>query len=131
MGKIKNKISTFMNGRNGVDVIYYVLMGMSVFFLIMYFVFNGAFKVIMAILLLVCVVYAYFRFFSKNVSKRHREAKKFKTFFKIRYNKIKYRKVYYYKKCDNCKKILRFKRIKGEHNATCPNCSHQFKIKIK
>lgn len=128
---LKEKIARFLYGRNGADALYQTLIFISFILLVISFAFNNIVKYILSGIVFILFCFAVFRFFSRNIYKRSEENKKFKKFFIIPYNKIKYRKVYYYKKCRNCKKILRFKRIKGEHNATCPSCGSKLKIKIK
>ena len=131
MSNIKEKIARFLYGRNGADTLYQALIGLSFVLLIVSLFFNNITRYIISSIVLVIFGFAVFRFFSKNLYKRSEENRKFKNFFIINYKKIKYRKEFYYKKCKICKKVLRFKRIKGEHTATCPNCGNKLKIKIR
>ena len=136
--KFRDKFYKFMYGRNGADALYHFLMAIAGILIIVAFFLKDILKDIFVVAGIVILVLAYFRVFSKNIYKRRNENEKFKnffkkiaSFFKINYNKIKYRKQYYYVKCKECKKILRYKRIAGEHNATCPNCGFKFIVKIR
>lgn len=132
--KLSNKMANFMRGRYGVDQLYmfgtYFILALLIIEL---FVRNSIFN----ILVLVLLVYNTYRPFSKNVSKRYKENQAFLkiknkvvSYFKFQKKKFSERKTYCYKKCPNCKKTLRFKKVKGKHEVCCPNCHTDFEIKI-
>lgn len=74
---------------------------------------------------------------SKKLYKRQRENDiytnlllKIKQPIKRFFNRIKDRKTHVYRKCQNCKKVLRLRKVKGEHTVKCPICNHNFKVKV-
>jgi formamidopyrimidine-DNA glycosylase len=86
----------------------------------------------------IILIYAIFRVFSKNITKRRIENNKYlkiqnkvKSYFKFLSNKWKFRKTHILKKCPNCKSVLRLKKKKGNHTVVCPHCKTKFEIKIK
>lgn len=82
-------------------------------------------------------VYSLFRSLSKNRFKRGEEnnaylskKKRFCDFFTLQKNRIKERDTHVYKKCPNCKAVLRLPRKKGKHGVVCPRCQKRFDVKI-
>ena len=123
-----------MYGRYGIDRLYHVLVWTAVILLIVN-LFVGSliiYAVEMALL-----VWATFRFFSKNIYRRQRENLAFcrffgwiDGFFKLKRNKFRDRKTHIYKKCPNCRKQLRLPKIKGSHTVNCPCCHHRFEVRV-
>lgn len=84
------------------------------------------------------IFWMFFRLFSRNIPARVSENEVFKRFdrnfknsfsiFKRRFNE---RKTHIYKTCPNCKAKLRFRRVKGVHNARCPKCNKNFTVKVR
>ena len=75
--------------------------------------------------------------FSKNHSARYKEnqtylsiSSKVKNCLNLQVKKFKDRKEYRYRKCPNCKKLLRLKNQKGKHTVCCPNCHKDFDVRI-
>lgn len=131
--KIRNSLINFMQGRNGADGIFtfcvcvYLLLWLVNFF-------AGS-----AVLLLIeqaVLIYALFRFLSKNLYKRRAENARFMAGFNrvkkfiIMRETMAVDKSHYYKKCPDCKNILRMNRVKGEHTVKCP-CGKKFKVNIR
>lgn len=141
MGNFKNKIISFMYGRNGPDALYRALSWVALVLLIVStFVrlFSPLVGYILYALAMIALVLAMFRSFSRNLQKRQAENEKYlKVTSKIRKhfalcrNRAKYRKTSIYVKCPNCKNVLRFQRVLGVHTAKCPCCKHSFELKIK
>ncbi|MCD7871711.1 MAG: ZPR1-type zinc finger protein, partial [Clostridiales bacterium] len=82
-------------------------------------------------------IFAFYRFFSKNLEKRRSENANWLKFtgaikkeFKLIQNKWKFRKTHIFKKCPNCKTVLRMKRVKGTHSVNCPHCGKKFSFKV-
>ena len=134
MDKLKFKIAQFMQGRNGPDDLYKGCLILYVILLVLNMIFSS---IVIDILLSFVLVLVFFRFFSKNISARHRENAKYlttkhkvKTFtsnFKKRFSD----KEHVYRKCPNCKATLRFPRKKGSHDAVCPRCSNKMKVNVR
>lgn len=130
----RSKVQQFMYGRNGIDkltnflfVIYLILLFTNLFFR-SWIVYGAE---------LVLVVLIVFRAFSKNIYKRRMENAIFERLWKkvkapfIRFkNRIRDRKTHSYRKCPNCKVVLRLPKKKGEHGVVCPQCKTEFRVKI-
>ncbi len=130
MDKWKRKFENFMQGRNGVDELGQFLTLTSVIVLLL-----GALVRNFLLSLLACalLIYAYFRVFSKKLSKRQEEnrtylAEREHIRFKLQTKKLhlSMRKTHRYFKCKKCKKKLRVPRGKGKIEVTCPHCGEKF-----
>lgn len=136
----KQKLMNFMRGRNGVDELGVFLNIASIVLLIAGMIatfFSVVLNVILTSLAFVLLVYWVFRAFSRNISKRAEENRKyvklansFKMFFRLQKNKFKYRKTHRYRKCPKCKNSLRLPYVKGEHSVKCPKCNNSFRVKL-
>ena len=141
MNKIKSFIYRFMQGRHGPDTLYWWLFGGALACSILSRIFGGFGLGIAAnvfrILTSAGLVYAMFRFFSKNRYKRMAENRAFCQFltkakkkFDLLRNIIRDRKTHVYKSCPKCKAVLRLPKSKGEHTVRCPKCGDRFDVKI-
>ncbi|MGN1398708.1 MAG: hypothetical protein ACI4WG_01755 [Erysipelotrichaceae bacterium] len=132
--KIQNKMRNFMVGRYGVDQLYVF----NTYFLLVLIVLELFFKNrIYNYLVLAFMIFNIYRPFSKNHNARYKENQiflklkgKVTSFFKLQKKKFTERKLYSYKKCPNCKKTLRLKKVKGKHTVVCPNCKNEFDVRI-
>ena len=86
----------------------------------------------------VVIIYAFYRFFSKNIEKRRAENAKWlkmtggiRKKFKLLGNRIKFRKTHVFRTCPGCKAVLRMKKEKGKHEVTCPHCGTKFKFSVR
>ena len=134
MGKFKNKLYRFMYGRYGSDklgtcllITYIVLIFLHT--ILTFFVDNVFFDLVVFLVSVTLVWFIFFRMFSRNIQKRRRENEKFCGFFKLRKNKFKDRKTHVYRKCPNCKAVLRLPKAKGKHNVICPRCRNRFSVR--
>lgn len=82
---------------------------------------------------LAALVYAYFRMFSRNYTKRYAEnqaflkyASKIRMFWASQRSMIKQRKTHHIYKCPNCRQKIRIPRGKGKIAVRCPKCSTEF-----
>ena len=131
--KIKDGFRSFMMGRHGGDqlsltllIVGIVLSLLSSITRIMVFYYLG----------LAAYIWAIFRMFSRNNTKRTAENAKyldfmqnFKTNFSQFFARLKNMKKYKYFRCPECKARLRLPRKVGEVTVTCGKCHHQFKQK--
>lgn len=134
MMNFREKISRWMYGRYGFDklsyalfIAYCVVVGVNIF------VGSGIlYAVSMAI-----IAYVFFRLISKNPTRRRMENEVFEKY----YNKIKpvlmleKRRIveirtHRFRKCPNCKTVMRLKRQTGQHTVVCPRCHQETKIRI-
>ena len=140
--KFRDKLASFLYGRNGVDQLYIFLM--IIWFILMvinlvlgFFDGTGFASAIISGVSFALIVYMMFRVFSKNIPARRKENQsylnirnKITGWFRLQKRKFKERKTHSFKKCPNCKKTVRLKKIKGEHTVRCPLCSGTFKVKF-
>ena len=84
------------------------------------------------------IFWMFFRLLSRNIPARISENEVFKRFhkniknsFSILKRRVKERKTHIYKTCPNCKAKLRFRRVKGVHNAHCPKCNKNFTVTVR
>ncbi len=80
-----------------------------------------------------CILYTYFRMFSKNIYKRSAENRiylektyKLRCFFARQKNMLVQRKTHHIYKCPNCKQKIRIPRGKGRIEIRCPKCNATF-----
>ena len=130
----RERIARFMAGRYGMDRLYHFLIVVC-FVLIVVNWFVGS--AILSLLEFAVLVYATFRFLSRNIYKRQQENlaflkiwKKPDDFFKLIKCKFRDRKTHVYKKCPACKNNLRLPKKKGKHTVACPCCQNRFDIRI-
>lgn len=134
MGRLKNKFYQFMYGRYGVDTFSKFLLWVSVilmltFSIAMIFVDSIWFSLLYWVSSSALGAWIISRMFSKNIAARRKENEKFCNFFKLRRNKFRDRKTHVYRKCPDCKVVLRLPKAKGKHFVVCPNCKNRFKVR--
>ena len=133
MNNLKQKFAQFMVGRYGVDEFSRFLLGFAVVLMIANLFIRFPFLNTVILLLL---VYVYFRMFSRNIQGRYRENLKYKELtWKLRSfwtNKkslasdLKANHIY---KCPKCGQKIRIPRGKGKIIVTCPKCKNEFEKK--
>ncbi len=129
----RERMASFLYGRNGPDTIYNVCIW-TAFALAVVGIFLDS--ILMSLAYMLLFGYALFRFFSRNVTKRRAENRSFRQFFASfgQFFKMGKRKLtdreHVYKKCPHCNAQLRLPRKKGEHSVRCPRCSVTFSVKI-
>ena len=139
--RFRNRLMSFMYGRNGIDKFGRFLFIFFIFLVIAQWIISifvpQIFSLILSSLIMLLAIYIFFRAFSRNLVKRQAEnykyiqfASKFKTFFSLQKSKFRDRKTHVYKKCPRCKAVLRLKKIKGKHRAVCPRCGNSFDVKV-
>ena len=136
---MKQKLAAFMYGRYGFDelgqfliIVYFVVALCTIF------IPNFIARIVVNVISLLLLVFIFYRIFSKNIPKRTAEndfykkrTRKIREFFLLQKNKWKYRKTHIYRTCPSCCAHIRLKKIKGEHDCTCPKCGKAFHIKVK
>ncbi len=134
MGKFKSKLYRFMYGRYGTDTLGKVMLVSYIIIILLYtfigfFVSSVWFDVIVWLVSTALAVTMLYRMFSRQTAKRKKENDKFCGFFRLRKNKIKDRKTHVYRKCPQCKAVLRLPKAKGKHTVVCPRCKNRFNVK--
>jgi predicted membrane protein len=127
---MKEKLYRFMQGRYGNDEMSKFLLGISMALIILKLLTKS---VIFDLLFWVCLIYSYFRMFSKNYSARYAENQKFlamknKWMYKWENHKRmrEQKKIYHIYSCPYCKQKIRIPKGKGSIIITCPKCKREF-----
>lgn len=127
---MKEKLQRFMIGRYGIDAFGKFLLGAVVVLWVINLFANSRFLYSWALLLM---VYAYFRMFSKNTTKRYQENVKYlqlknKLVSRVKSEKsqLKERKTHHIYRCPTCRQKIRIPRGKGRICITCPKCKTEF-----
>lgn len=130
--RFRDRFYRFMQGRYGLDQFSQFLL-ITGLILIIVSAFSGSRGSVLNLLGLIVIIYAYFRVFSKNVSKRYGENSKYLFYadkvkrkfvgFKASFKQRKTHKVF---KCPNCKQKIRVPKGKGKIEISCPKCYTKF-----
>lgn len=127
---MREKLQRFMIGRYGVDAFGKFLLGVVVVLWAINLFANSRILYSWALLLM---VYAYFRMFSRNTTKRYQENVKFLQIknkvvarFRSEKSQLKQRKTHHIYRCPTCKQKIRIPRGKGRICITCPKCKTEF-----
>lgn len=127
---MREKFYRFMQGRYGTDDLSKFLVGVSLVLVILNIFTRSA---IFNLLFWVCLIYSYFRMFSKNYSARYQENQKFlelKNKWKYKYDNHKklreQKKIYHIYRCPYCKQKIRILKGRGTIIVTCPKCKQEF-----
>lgn len=127
------KFRRFFYGRNGIDELVNFTIYIYLFVSLVNLFVNFSILSYLEIILLIVIL---FRILSKNLNKRREENRKYlmykekiKKYFLFQRNKWDDRYSKMYKRCPNCKNILRLPLKKGKHSVKCPKCNHLFKVR--
>lgn len=133
---MRQKLIQFMYGRNGVDLFSRFLTYFALVLVILQLIIRGAVGKVLWYLAIAVLIYAYFRIFSKNLSKRREENAKYyqcrtKVINGFRDWKDRRRQSRDYKffRCPSCRAMLRVPRGKGKIRVTCRKCGTAFERK--
>lgn len=135
------KFQKFMYGRYGIDKLYRVLLWFYLAAILLAIILgrtvDGIFYIIFSAVAWGLFIFAMLRIFSKKFDNRRKENEnwlKIENFFKKKFqlisNRWKFRKTHVFRTCPGCKTVLRMKRVKGKHLATCPHCGKKFEFKV-
>ncbi len=123
-----------MLGRYGMDEMYFGLFG--VWFVLT--IINGFTKsLLLSILSAAALVWALYRFLSRDHAKRRVENEIFrklwrpvKNWLMFQRDRFRDRKTARYRKCKHCKAIVKLPNQKGKHTVRCPKCGERFDVRI-
>ena len=143
--KFREKLARFLYGRYGADNLYNALFAAELILLVLATVLSilGKVEPILSIISIVLyigamglLVFAIYRFFSRNIAKRRRENEAWLRFK----SKLRRRRApslppdtaeHIFRACPRCKATLRLPRTKGKHQVKCPRCGEKFGVKVK
>lgn len=143
--KFREALSRMLYGRYGADELYNVLFIAEIILLVLGAVFNllgnalpllNVLSILFYLSALGLMIWAMYRFFSRNVEKRRRENLVWLR-FKSKLNKRNRPALppdtptHIFRACPKCRATLRLPRQAGKHKAKCPRCSHTFRVKVK
>ena len=143
--KISEKMALFFSGRYGPDNLYNALFSVELILLFLGAVFSLLGKiapalrvasVILYALSLSILIFAMYRFFSRNVLRRRRENEAWLR-FKAKFTRKKKPTLppdtptHIFRVCPKCNATLRLPRQEGKHQVKCPRCGVLFGIKVK
>ena len=133
---MREKLASFMAGRNGNDQLNLFLYAVDAVLLIAGMFIRGQVGQILYAAFFVLLGVIYFRMFSRNLSKRREENARFLRWryriaaaFKIRREKWVQRKEYKFFTCPSCKTTLRVPRGHGKIKIVCRKCGNSFEGK--
>ena len=133
MNNLKQKFAQFMVGRYGVDEFSRFLLRFAVAMMIVNLIIRIP---VLNTVVLLLLVYVYFRMFSRNIQGRYRENLKYKeltwkirSFFTSKKNQAADLKANHIYKCPKCGQKIRIPRGKGKIIVTCPKCKNEFEKK--
>ena len=127
---MKEKFIRFMYGRYGMDSFgkFTIIAGLVTMILAGW---NDS--LLLSLVSWTCIVYSYFRMFSKNIYKRSSENQwclnktyKLRQAFYKQKNLMLQRKTHHIYKCPTCRQKIRIPRGKGRIEIRCPKCSSTF-----
>lgn len=123
-----------MTGRCGADDLYYFICTLWMV-LLLFDLFIGSYIILGFVVLL--MVLANLRYFSKNLLKRRDENDRYRKivyqireWFRYQKDRIKDIRKKRYRRCPGCKVALRLPIKKGKHTVECPRCGKEFKVNI-
>lgn len=143
--KTSEKLARFLSGRYGADSLYNALFAVELLLLFLGAVFSLLGKVspvlrIISIILytlsLVLLIFAMYRFFSRNIPRRRKENEAWLR-FKARFKRKKKPTLppdtptHVFRVCPQCNATLRLPRQEGTHQVRCPRCGERFGVKVK
>ena len=130
---MRNWLMRFMAGRNGADQFARFLSIAALVILILSMFLPGYVGTACWVIALFCLVYSYFRMFSKSITKRYAENQKYlqmtagiRRKWASFQRDMKDRKTHHIYKCPGCKQKIRVPRGKGKIAIRCPKCHTEF-----
>ena len=130
---MREKLARFFAGRNGVDQLGRAVMIVTVILLVVSMFTHGRLSDLLFVLVLIGIIYMYFRMFSRNVTKRREENAKYlnktrsiRMYFRSLGERWRQRRDYKFFRCPSCGTLLRVPRGKGKIKIVCRKCGNSF-----
>ena len=141
----REKLARFLYGCYGADSLYNALFVMELILLFVGTVLNilgnnapilSFISIFFYLTALGLLIWAIYRFFSRNISKRRKENEAWLRFTAKFKRKSKPAlppdtPTHIFRACPKCRSILRLPRQAGKHTAKCPRCGKRFGVKVK
>jgi len=125
-----------MQGRYGIDHIY--LTNLVIYFIGLIFLRRIEQRLYLDVLLLVLIIWTFYRVFSRNIASRQAENQAFlrvinriKSTTKLMFKRIRDLGTHRYRRCPSCQTQLRLPRKVGTHTVKCPRCDNRFQVRVK
>lgn len=122
-----------MYGRYGGDQFGRFLAVISLALLVTGLIVSNAVGMVLTVLALGCLIYSYYRMFSRKTNDRYQENVKYlrlkykvTEWFRQKKDRFRQRKVSCFFKCPQCGQTVRVPRGKGKIKITCPKCKNVF-----
>lgn len=129
----KSLFNSMMPNKNGLDELTTLNFIILIILLIFDIFINNIYLSLSIVLFVFLII---FRTLSTNKTKRSKENKCYLNIvnkpvkkFKLYKDIIKNYNTSLYKRCHECKQILKLPLQKGKHNVICPNCKNKFEVK--
>ncbi|MBQ3507329.1 MAG: hypothetical protein IJA91_02160 [Clostridia bacterium] len=143
--KFREKLARFLYGRYGADSLYNALFVCELILLFLGAVFSvlgnvnqalAMISIAFYIIALGLMIFAMYRFFSRNIPKRRRENEAWLRFKGKFHRKPKSHLPpdtadHIFRSCPRCHATLRLPKEKGKHQVKCPRCGEKFGLKVK
>lgn len=130
---MRERLARFMAGRNGNDQFNNFLLVVDLLLLLLASIFKDSIGGLIYPLVLLLLVYIYFRMFSRNVYKRREENGKymrvrynFSAALRLRKERWVQRREYKFFTCPSCRTNLRVPRGRGKVKIVCRKCGTSF-----
>ena len=127
---MREKLIRFMQGRYGMDYLgrFTIILGLAAIVLSVF-----VDSAILSVFAWACIIYTYFRMFSRNIYKRSAENQAFlaktytiRCFSSRQKDLMAQRKTHHIYKCPTCRQKIRVPRGKGRIEIRCPKCNTRF-----
>ena len=131
---MKEKFYRFMQGRYGIDQFTnFLVFSALIMVVIEMFIKIPFVHLLLNILSVAAIMYAYFRILSRNHNKRYAENERYmryhngvKFFIARQISHMQQRKTHHIYKCPQCRQSIRVPKGKGRIAITCPKCHTEF-----
>ena len=142
MSNFREKLIRFFSGRYGLDdlnrFLFWVYIASVVLMTVVELFVRSWITFGLRALFFLVAVFMIYRAMSRKIYVRQNENRKFLSLktgirdqIRLFKSRIRDRKTHVYRKCPDCKAVLRLKRIAGRHRAACPRCGKSFDVFVR
>ncbi len=134
MKGLREKLERYISGIYGGDALNIILVTICIL-LALVNVFVKSY-IILAVEFLI-IVAAFLRALSRKFERREKENnallgffRRISEFFRLTRFKFRDRKTHVYRKCPDCRAVIRLPKKKGKHTVVCPRCGAKFGVSV-